>query len=101
MSYVITDACVGACEMACVQVCPVDAIHGAVPERELSVLAPAQRAQRYPSLQLYIDPDTCTSCGACESECPANAIFDEDDLPEDKRWCRDENARFFAQQPQP
>ncbi len=97
MSYVITDACVGACDMGCVSVCPVDAIHGAVPERELRALSTAERAKRHPSLQLYIDPERCICCGACEPECPVNAVFDEGDLPSDKAWCREDNARFFAQ----
>jgi NAD-dependent dihydropyrimidine dehydrogenase PreA subunit len=33
--------------------------------------------------QLYINPDECIDCGACESECPVHAIFFEDDVPEE------------------
>jgi ferredoxin len=32
---------------------------------------------------MYIDPDTCIDCGACIPECPYDAIFEEDDVPED------------------
>jgi NAD-dependent dihydropyrimidine dehydrogenase PreA subunit len=51
---------------------------------------------RLAHIQLYIDPDICTDCGACEPECPVEAIFEEDDVPE--RW-RDYialNRNFFA-----
>jgi Fe-S-cluster-containing hydrogenase component 2 len=63
MAYVIAEPCVATCSRECVDVCPVDAIHG-----------PAR-------LQLYIDPETCTSCSACQAVCPASAIFDVDELP--------------------
>lgn len=96
MTYVITDACAGACAMECVHACPVDAIHGPVSERALSVLAPDERARRVASLQLYIDPEQCICCGACEPTCPESAIFDESSLPDDKAWCLDDNARYFA-----
>ncbi|MBB3206373.1 ferredoxin [Rhodopirellula rubra] len=35
---------------------------------------------------LYIDPDECVDCAACVSECPVEAIFYEDDVPE--KWKR-------------
>jgi ferredoxin len=31
---------------------------------------------------LVIDPDECIDCTLCEPECPAEAIFPEDDIPE-------------------
>lgn len=96
MSYVITDACAVACEIQCVQACPVDAIHGAVSERALRELDPTQRVLRAGALRLYIDPESCICCGACEPECPVNAIYDESSLPDDKAWCLDDNAQFFA-----
>jgi NAD-dependent dihydropyrimidine dehydrogenase PreA subunit len=46
--------------------------------------------------QLFIDPDVCIDCGACEPECPAEAIFDEDELPEQWSSYLDLNAEFFA-----
>jgi ferredoxin len=30
---------------------------------------------------LYIHPDECVDCGACEPVCPVEAIYYEDDLP--------------------
>ena len=62
MTYVITEACIGVKDRACVDVCPVDCIY----EGED---------------QLYIHPDECIDCGACEPECPVSAIFPEEDVP--------------------
>ena len=65
MTYVIAEACIGVKDRACVDVCPVDCIY----EGED---------------QLYIHPDECIDCGACEPECPVEAIFPEDALHE--KW---------------
>jgi ferredoxin len=46
---------------------------------------------------LYIQPDECVDCGACEPVCPVEAIYYEDDLPEDLVPFKDDNARFFAE----
>ncbi|HJR40455.1 MAG TPA: ferredoxin family protein [Gemmatimonadaceae bacterium] len=62
MPYVITEACIGVKDKACVDVCPVDCIY----EGEQ---------------QLFIHPDECIDCGACEPECPVTAIFPEEDVP--------------------
>ena len=35
--------------------------------------------------QLYIHPDECIDCGACEPECPVTAIFPEEDVPGNMR----------------
>lgn len=32
--------------------------------------------------QLFIDPDECIDCGACVPECPWEAIYEEDDVPD-------------------
>jgi NAD-dependent dihydropyrimidine dehydrogenase PreA subunit len=62
VTYVIVEACIGVKDRACVDVCPVDCIY----EGED---------------QLYIHPDECIDCGACEPECPVTAIFPEEDVP--------------------
>ncbi|HWZ60441.1 MAG TPA: ferredoxin family protein [Gemmatimonadaceae bacterium] len=62
MPYVITEACISVKDKACVDVCPVDCIY----EGEQ---------------QLFIHPDECIDCGACEPECPVTAIFPEEDVP--------------------
>jgi NAD-dependent dihydropyrimidine dehydrogenase PreA subunit len=60
MTYVITDACKDVKDRSCIDVCPVDCIYEG-PD------------------QLYIHPDECIDCGACEPECPVTAIFSADD----------------------
>lgn len=44
---------------------------------------------------LYIHPDECVDCGACEPACPVEAIFYEDDTPEEWAEYYDANAGFF------
>jgi NAD-dependent dihydropyrimidine dehydrogenase PreA subunit len=95
MAYVITDPCVGTCDTACVEVCPVDCILGPVSVEEIEAVPHDERRARFPTLQLYIDPELCICCAACVPECPVNAIFDEDDVPEAFRPSIAANAAFF------
>ena len=78
MTYVITEPCIGVKDTACVDVCPVDCIHG-----------------DEGAAQLFIDPEECIDCGACEPVCPVEAIYMEDDVPQ--RWLSyiELNARYF------
>ncbi len=61
MAYIIAEPCVNVKDKACVEVCPVDCIY----EGET---------------MLYIHPDECIDCGACEPVCPVKAIFAEDEI---------------------
>ena len=79
MSYIIAEPCVGVKDKACVEVCPVDCIHG-----------------NDDSKQLFINPDECIDCGACEPVCPVNAIFIEEELPEKWVSFTELNKKFFA-----
>ena len=63
--FVIAQPCVDVKDKSCVDVCPVDCIH---PMDDDDVD------------QLYIDPQECIMCGACEPECPVEAIFIVEDL---------------------
>ena len=65
MTYIIAEPCIDIKDLSCVDVCPVDCIHEA-------------------DRMLVIDPEECIDCGACEPECPVEAIFPEDALPE--KW---------------
>ncbi len=67
MTYIIAEPCIDVLDRACVEVCPVDCI------------AEEEGTDR----KLYIDPDECIDCGACEPVCPVTAIFAEDAVPED------------------
>ena len=69
MTFVITDPCLDVKDRSCVDVCPVDCIHDDGDD----------------DLKLYIDPDECIDCGACEPACPVTAIFIEDDVPADQQ----------------
>jgi ferredoxin len=48
------------------------------------------------SRALYIHPDECIDCGACEPVCPVQAIYYEYDLPEAFTAYTDDNAAFFT-----
>lgn len=87
MAHIITDACVGTKDKACVDACPVDCIH---PYED----ADGQEAFDA-ALQLYIDPEVCIDCGACVPVCPVAAIFPEDELPDDKREYIQINADWY------
>ena len=96
MTYIIADPCVSTCDTACVEVCPVDCIHG--PEDREGLGAEAKKSGFNPEgKQLYINPEECIDCGACEPECPVEAIFEEDAVP--KEWDKfiDKNYEFFGQ----
>ena len=76
MTYVIAMPCVDLKDRACVDECPVDCIYEG-------------------GRSLYIHPDECIDCGACEPVCPVEAIFYEDDLPEQWKDYQAANAGFF------
>lgn len=65
MTYVITEPCIDVKDKTCIEVCPVDCIY---------------ETER----MLVIDPGECIDCSACEPECPVEAIYPEDALPE--KW---------------
>ena len=80
MTYIIAAPCIDVRDKSCVDVCPVDCIHPTDGEGEP---------------MLYIDPDECIDCGACEPECPVEAIFAEEDLPEEWSQFTEINAKYF------
>jgi ferredoxin len=65
VTYIIAEPCIDIKDKSCIDVCPVDCIH---------------EFERI----LIIDPEECIDCGACEPECPVEAIFPEDAQPE--KW---------------
>jgi ferredoxin len=66
MTTIVTDHCKGCRFTDCVTVCPVSCFH-------------------YDDEMLYIDPNVCIDCSACIPECPVQAIYEGDDIPEDKK----------------
>ncbi|MDA8313102.1 MAG: ferredoxin family protein [Actinomycetota bacterium] len=77
MIFVVTAPCIDVLDRGCIDVCPVDCIY----EGDRAV---------------YIHPEECIGCGACEGACPVEAIYREDEVP--ARWdaFKEDNARFFS-----
>ncbi|HSY16410.1 MAG TPA: ferredoxin [Jatrophihabitantaceae bacterium] len=78
MAYVVTEACVDIMDKSCIEECPVDCIYEG-------------------GRMLYIQSDECVDCGACEPVCPVEAIFYEDDLPENLKPYAAANIDFFGE----
>lgn len=95
MPYVITQKCVGTCDTACVDVCPCNCIVGPVPLDELRQVPESERGARFPGIQMFIDPDECIDCGACEPACPVSAIFPEDSVPDNWKDYIAKNADYY------
>lgn len=77
MAYIIAEPCIGVKDAACVAVCPVDCIYEG-------------------DDQYYISPDECIDCGACEPECPVEAIFADDSVPAQWNSFIEKNKAFFG-----
>jgi len=75
MTYVVTEGCIKCKFTDCVDVCPVDCF------------------REGPNF-LVIDPDECIDCTLCVAECPADAIFAEDDVPADQQDFIELNAEL-------
>lgn len=97
MAFVITEPCIGVCDASCVEVCPVDCIVGPIPVEEIQDIRLSGDLARLAGTQLFINPDICIDCGACEPECPVEAIFDESDVPEKWDSFIETNALFFRE----
>jgi len=80
MAYVVAEPCIGTKDRACVEVCPVECFYEGVD-------------------QLYIHPEECINCAACEPVCPVNAIFPEESVPEQWRHYIQKNVDFFKANP--
>lgn len=63
MTFVVTEACIKCKYTDCVEVCPVDCFHEG------------------PNF-LVIDPEECIDCTLCEPECPVEAIYADDEIPD-------------------
>jgi ferredoxin len=66
MTHVVTESCIRCRYTDCVDVCPVDCF------------------RKGPNF-LVIDPEECIDCAVCIPECPVNAIFAEEDVPDDQK----------------
>lgn len=66
MTYVVTESCIKCKHTDCVDACPADAF---------------REGENF----LVISPDDCIDCALCVPECPVDAIFAEEDVPENQR----------------
>ena len=80
MTFVVGENCIKCKYTDCVEVCPVDCFHEG-------------------ANFLVIDPEECIDCTLCEPECPAEAIFPEDDLPADQQQFLELNAELALEWP--
>lgn len=80
MTFVVGEACIKCKLTDCVEVCPVDCFYEG------------------PNM-LVIHPDECIDCALCEPECPVEAIFSEDEVPEDQQDFLDLNQRLAESWP--
>jgi len=78
VTYTIAEPCVDIKDKACIEECPVDCIYEG-------------------ARMLYIHPDECVDCGACEPVCPVEAIYYEDDVPDQWSGYTQINADFFSE----
>ena len=77
MAYVVTESCINCKYTDCVDVCPVDCF------------------REGPNF-LVIDPEECIDCTLCVAECPVNAIYPEDEVPENQRHFISLNATLAS-----
>ena len=80
MTFVVTEKCIKCKYTDCVEVCPVDCFYEG------------------PNF-LVINPDECIDCALCEPECPIEAIYSEDELPQDQKEFLALNAQLSQQWP--
>ena len=97
MPYIITGSCVGVCDTGCINVCPVDCIYP--PQGYTIETEEGKQQMRADGQQLYIHPEECIECGACEPECPVEAIFPEDEVPDEQKEFILKNYQRFGIQP--
>lgn len=76
MPYIVTGACMDVLDRSCQRVCPVDCIYEG-------------------GQMMYINATECIDCGACEPACPAEAIYIEDELPNELQVFAGANRDFF------
>src|SRR5690625_4936701 len=76
MTYIIALTCLDVKDRSSRDECPADCIYEG-------------------DRMLYIHPDECIDCGACEPVCPVEAIYYEDDLPEEWEGYYEANVEFF------
>ena len=78
MTFVIAQACIDVKDKSCVEVCPVDCIYTDAEDR-----------------MCYVHPGDCIDCAVCESACPVQAIYPDDNVPRESMRFVEINALWF------
>ncbi|MDC0358652.1 ferredoxin family protein [Oligoflexia bacterium] len=95
MTRVVTRACIGSKDRSCVEVCPVNCFYD-IRKKEYNdkygIPADGEDGDVNVGL-LVIDPDECIDCGACESECPVDAIYEDSDVSDEDQDFIEINAK--------
>jgi len=84
MAYVITKPCLGTMDRSCVEVCPVDCFYMIKKQKYNDMFGVGPTAKGEYGM-LMIHPDQCINCGACETECPVEAIYEDTGVPSDMK----------------
>lgn len=84
MAYVVTKPCLGTLDRSCVEVCPVDCFYR-IKKKALNDKYGVGPAPGDEYGMIMIHPDQCINCGACETECPVEAIFEDTGVPGDMK----------------
>lgn len=84
MTFIIGKDCIDIKDGSCVEVCPVDCIYSKPGDR-----------------QLFINPEECIDCAACEPVCPENAIFPEESVPADQKEFIAKNYEYNYDEAEP
>jgi ferredoxin len=79
MTWVVTERCDNCRYTDCVDVCPVDCFY----------------LIDQPHKMVVIDPDTCIDCSLCETTCPVNAIYRDEEVPEPYEFWIERNKVLF------
>lgn len=92
MTYVVTKPCIGTKDRSCCEVCPVDCFYDIVKDSynaQFGALPKKRKKKDGTEVDDYgmlvIHPDECINCGACETECPVEAIYEDTGVPDDMK----------------
>ena len=84
MAYIVTKPCLGTKDRSCIEVCPVDCFYN-IRKKSLNetygVAFDGDEDGSDNAGMLMISPDECINCGACETECPVEAIYEDSAVP--------------------
>ena len=84
MAYVVTKPCLGTVDRSCVEVCPVDCFYR-IKKKKYNEQFGVGESPEGEAGMMMIHPDQCINCGACETECPVEAIFEDTGVPTDMK----------------